>query len=311
MNAPEDVIDRALAVESNNPAVRRVCLTSGGGDSTVLAHRCAGLYDELTHIDTGTALPGVRAFVEAFARDVVGKPLRVVEAKDGMRRLVLGEPEWWPIYYEHRLLGEGPDAFRKRTSKLETRAERMGMGVHIAPLGFPGPAGHKFAYTRLKERPLEQALRDIKAEHGNGKQIQRVVLMSGVRLDESARRKMTGAAQGEWERRGNQVWVNPLLDWTNAEMRAYRAEHQLPISDVTALVHRSGECNCLAFAATGEREELISLYPTWYATKIRPLEEEARALGLEHWQWGWGPTRKRGSAKAGPMCSDCELRVAA
>lgn len=313
---PLNVFNAVMSVADNNPVIRRVCLTSGGGDSTVLAHRCRDYYDELVHIDTGTALPGVRSFVEDFSR-FIDKSLVVVEAKDAYRRLVLGEDEWWHIYYEFRqrdpVTGhvELPDEFRRRTSKLPTRDERMVMGVHQAPLGFPGPAGHKYAYTRLKERPLERMLRDVKELHGNRRRSQRVMLLSGVRLDESARRKMTGTAQGNWERRGNQLWVNPLLTWTNEQMRDYRRYHRLPVSDVTALVHRSGECNCLAFAAPGEREELISLFPTWYREEIQPIETEARQRGLERWQWGWGATRKRGAKAAGPMCSDCELRIAA
>jgi 3'-phosphoadenosine 5'-phosphosulfate sulfotransferase (PAPS reductase)/FAD synthetase len=307
---PEEIVARALAVEGNNPVIKRVCLTSGGGDSTVLAHRCRDMYDELVHVDTGTALPGVRDFVEQFAREVVDKPLRVVEAGDAYKRLVLGHQEWWDVYAAQRLPDESPDDFRRRTSKLETRQERLAMKLNLAPMGFPGPAGHRFAYQRLKERSIEEALRQIKREFGGSGRRQRVVLMSGVRLDESARRKMTGTAQGEWERRGNQVWVNPLLYWSNEEMRFYRSVHGLPVSDVTALIHRSGECNCLAFAGPGEREELISMFPSWYREQIEPIEVEARRLGLEHHQWGWGATRERGAAKAGPMCSDCTIRVA-
>lgn len=308
MNLPDQVISRALDAPGNQPIIRRLCLTSGGGDSTVLAHACVDHYDELCHIDTGTALPGVREFVEQFAA-YVGKPLRVVEAGDAYRRLVLGDDRWWGIYHACRLPDEEPDAFRDRTAKLPTRVERMAMGLNVAPMGFPGPAGHKFAYQRLKERQLEQALRDVKREYGNGRQKQRVALLSGVRMDESARRKMTGAAQGEWERRGNQVWVNPLLDWTNEEMRAYRKDHALPVSDVTALIHKSGECQCLAFAAKGEREFIISLFPEWYAANIRPIEDAAQERGLKHWQWGWGAgvLHAERPEASGPMCQACDL----
>ena len=295
----------AEATEQNQPTIRTICLTSGGGDSTVLAHRCDDLYDELFHIDTGTALPGVRQFVEDFA-EFVGKPLRVVEAKDAYRKLVLGHDEWWDLYQEAHVPGEGPDDFRRNTSQLETREERMNMLVHRAPLGFPGPAGHRYAYQRLKERQLEQGLREIKKEFGVGKQKQRVILLSGVRIAESDRRKMTGTAQGYWERRGNQVWVNPLLDWSNAEMAAYRREHELPVSDVTALTHRSGECNCLAFASKGEPEFIRAMYPDWYAEYVEPLELAAFEKGLEHWQWGWGAGDPPVGG-VGLLCQGCEI----
>jgi 3'-phosphoadenosine 5'-phosphosulfate sulfotransferase (PAPS reductase)/FAD synthetase len=324
VNDPEALIARCTAAEGNGPVIRRVCLTSGGGDSTVLAHRCRDFYDELVHLDTGTSLPGVQEFVRSFAADVVDKPLRVMDAGQAYRDLVLGPEAWWRIYYTHRRQvspdhpGRGPrrersdrrwetpDEFRDWTSKLPTRRARMAVGVHIAPMGFPGPALHYKAYQRLKERPLEAALRDIKAEHGTGARRQRVMLMSGVRLDESARRKMTGTARGEWERKGNQLWVNPLIGWTNTEMAAYRREHRLPVSDVTALLHKSGECMCLAFAAKGERAMTISLFPEWYEEKIRPLEEEAFRRGLKRWQWGWGAGADLPTTPIGPMCHGCE-----
>ena len=307
---PGQVIDSAWGIEDHQPVIRTVCLTSGGGDSTVLAHSCRHYYDELVHIDTGTALPGVRRFVHEFA-NLLRKPLRVVEAGNAYERLVLGHPDFWPIFEKHRLPDEGPDHYRRRVLKLPTREQRMAHGAHLAPLGFPGPAGHKFAYEFLKARALAQGVRDIKAEHGNGTRRQRVILLSGVRMDESERRKMNGAAQGYYERRGNQIWVNPLLDWTNEEMRAYRAEYRLPVSDVTALTHRSGECNCMAFTSQGERDFVISMYPDWYRDRILPIEQEAERLGLEHSRWAWADKESKiGFDDIGPMCRGCEIQAA-
>lgn len=58
---PEDYVREAI--ECEGCPLMTVCLISGGGDSTVTAHRCRNLYHELAFIDTGTALPGVREFV--------------------------------------------------------------------------------------------------------------------------------------------------------------------------------------------------------------------------------------------------------
>lgn len=266
---PDAIVDAARA---EHWPVRSFCLFSGGHDSTVLAHRMRDRYDELAFIDTGTALPGVAQFVAQFAADL-SKPLRILEAGDAFRVLVIGG-QW--------------------------------RGRHWEPQGFPGPAAHNVAYQRLKQYEIERLVREAKAEFAPGDRMARVMLLTGTRRAESARRARTQAAPAR--RVKAQVWVNPLIDWTNDQMRAYRAEHGLPESDVAALLHRSGECNCGAFAAPGERQDLIALFPTWFAEHIAPLERRARELGLAGCVWGERPYES--AAPAGPMCSDCQLRLA-
>lgn len=266
---PDDVIREAR--ELHKP-VRSFCLFSGGHDSTVLAHRCREHYDELAFIDTGTALPGVREFVEEFAAETIGKPLRILEAGDAYRVLVVGG-EWRGKLWE--------------------------------PQGFPGPAAHNVAYQRLKKYQVEALVRDAKAEFAPGDRRARVMLLTGTRRGESARRARTQTAP--YRRDGGQLWVNPPIDWPNERMRAYRLEHALPESDVAALMHRSGECNCGAFATPGERGELRSLFGRWFEENIAPLERRAEELGLPCARWGDRP--REVAAPAGPMCSDCQLRI--
>jgi 3'-phosphoadenosine 5'-phosphosulfate sulfotransferase (PAPS reductase)/FAD synthetase len=259
----------AEAKQTHRP-VATFCLFSGGNDSTVLAHRCRDHYDELVHIDTGTAVPGVRDFVETFA-DWIGKPLRIMESGDEFRRMVLGVGE------ERR----GPD---------------------WRPLGFPGPAQHGRCYNRLKERQIERLLREAKAGHPR---YARVLHLTGLRRAESARR----AQRMPITRKGSSVFANPLIDWTTEQMRAYRLDHHIPESDVAALIHRSGECNCGSFAAPGEREELQALWPDWFEATIASLEREAEAAGIRHCRWGARPEKKMAGGDAGPLCSDCQLRL--
>jgi 3'-phosphoadenosine 5'-phosphosulfate sulfotransferase (PAPS reductase)/FAD synthetase len=212
-------------------------LFSGGNDSTVLTswarmtigHRL----DAAVYIDTGTAIPGVRDFVEDYCK-LRQLPLLVYEAGDEYDRMVA----------EH---------------------------------GFPGPGSHRFAYVRLKERQIDALVRDHK-QHPRD----RILLLTGVRRAESVRRMGTTAPV---RRDGAQVWVAPLVDWTNEDMRSFRVRHNLPQSDVAALLHRSGECNCGAFAKPGEREELRSLFPSWWEERIAPLELVSGRL------WGERPLR--------------------
>lgn len=262
---PDELI---VSTKAEHKPVATVCLFSGGNDSTVLAHRCRDHYESLAFIDTGTAIPGVRAFVENYA-ERIGKPLIVMESGDAYRRLVLG--------------------LHKKDPPPDWR-----------PYGFPGPAGHGRAYNQIKERQL----RMLRARLQDGRRGARVLMLSGVRRGESQRRK----GRPEVSCHGSIVFANPLIDWSNDRMRRYRLEHDLPQSDVAALIHRSGECNCGAFAAPGEREMLEALWPGWFEATIGSLEREAEAAGVRSCRWG---QRTEGPPVEGaPLCSDCQLRLA-
>lgn len=161
--------------------------------------------------------------------------------------------------------------------------------------GMPGPGAHRYPYVNLKERQLDRLIRDYKTCWND-----RILLLTGVRRNESQRRM--GQAV-EIKRDGCTVWCNPLIDWTDEDMRAYRVLHQIEQSDVAALLHRSGECNCGAFAGPDERAMLETLFPVWFGRVIGEAEEAARSCGK--WaNWGERPPRSRASA-AGPLCSGC------
>jgi 3'-phosphoadenosine 5'-phosphosulfate sulfotransferase (PAPS reductase)/FAD synthetase len=252
------------------------CLFSGGNDSTVLAHRCRDHYDGLAFIDTGTAVPGVVEFVLSFAQ-WIGKPLRVLDAGDAFRKLVLG--------------GE------------ERRDGSLSPG-----LGFPGPAMHGRAYVALKERQIRTLLRESKVGHS---QRSRVLFLSGIRRAESRRRSARPAID---RLRGSAaIFANPLLNWTTLDMLRYRRHHRLPESEAAALTHRSGECNCGAFAsAAEERAMLKALYPEFFAG-IEALEAEAEAAGLRWCRWGGydrDGKRATDSRRQAPglLCESCDSR---
>lgn len=250
---PEQIMDEANAY---GPFAARVCLFSGGGDSTAVLHYAihSGYADEAAFVDTGTALPGVREHVELVCADW-NVPLTVWEAGDEYERMVL-DPRF----------------------------------------GFPGPGQHPRAYQRLKERQLRKLVASKKRHVRD-----RVLFVSGVRRHESKRRAKRPAVARE----GAVVWANPLTDWTDDMMREYRRKHDLPVSDVSALMHQSGECGCGAFAAPGEREMRCSLFPEWGAW-LADLEARARAAGVKNCRWGERPGEAR---EAGPMCSSCQTAL--
>lgn len=301
--SPEDVL--ALARAEHEP-VAVWCLFSGGNDSTVLAHRCREHYDGLAWIDTGTAVPGVAEFVAEYAK-WIGKPLRVLHAGDAYRQMVLGDGVWWARFIAANATDcwLSIEAFIARDEREHGRASGGELGQ--VPHGFPGPGAHGRAYNRLKERQIMALLRESKVGHARRA---RVLFLSGIRRAESRRRSKREAISREAGRAA--VFACPLIDWSNEEMLAYRRRHEIPESHAAALLFRSGECNCGAFAAAGEREMLQALYPEWFAG-IEALEADALAAGVRWCRWGGYDVRGNRAGEVsrerpGLLCESCEAR---
>jgi 3'-phosphoadenosine 5'-phosphosulfate sulfotransferase (PAPS reductase)/FAD synthetase len=301
---PDEVI---AAARSEHEPVAVWCLFSGGNDSTVLAHRCREQYDGLAWIDTGTAVPGVETFVRSYA-EWIGKPLRILRAGDAYRTMVLGDLVWWARFIAAH--DREPTLTIKQLVARDTARCGRASGGELGqvPHGFPGPGAHGRAYTRLKERQIMALLRESKQSHSPRA---RVLFLSGIRRAESRRRSKREATS---RLRGKSaVFVNPLIDWTGQDMHGYRREHDLPESPAAALLHRSGECNCGAFAkADEERAMLKALYPEFFAG-IEKLEAEARAAGVRWCRWGGYDLEGNRAGEVsrerpGLLCESCEAR---
>jgi 3'-phosphoadenosine 5'-phosphosulfate sulfotransferase (PAPS reductase)/FAD synthetase len=167
--------------------------------------------------------------------------------------------------------------------------------------GFPGPAQHSRMYSQLKERQLRRLVR----EHKTGK-FDRIMLVTGVRRQESRRRM--GYVE-ETQRFGSNVWVAPVANWTNEDMRVYRETFEVPTSPVSAKLGMSGECLCGAFAKPGEMARLEEFFPE-VAAKIRDLERRSNC------PWGWEgqpPRHLVNEVEAEPeeplmLCTSCIVR---
>lgn len=170
--------------------------------------------------------------------------------------------------------------------------------------GFPGPGGHFYMYVRLKERCLDQLVR----EHKTGRK-DRIMLVTGVRLDESDRRM--GHVEAIVRSRAK-LWVAPILNWSTDDKNDYIEFHRLPRNPVVGALCMSGECLCGSFARPGEMTEIETFYPK-AAERIRALEAAAREAGV-HAAWGMRPP-KEPKVKAPPlqmeMCWSCEAKRAA
>ncbi|WP_019629608.1 phosphoadenosine phosphosulfate reductase family protein [Actinomadura atramentaria] len=271
-----EILDRAIAdIGADGKSLQGIlCLYSGGNDSTVLTHLMRKRATHVVHINTGIGVEETREFVRATTFSY-RLPLIEEHPDDSYDDLVLGNV--------HAKMG-------KHAGEAVWR-------------GFPGPAGHQFMYTRLKER----ALRKVRRRFIDQPRRQRLIFLAGMRLDESERRMRNA---NEIDREGSVVWVSPIVHWTDADMNAYRkhfadAGDPVPRNEVSDLLHMSGECLCGSFARPGELDEIDMWFPET-ADRIRDLERRAKEAGIVACKWGERPPKKSAPA-AGRLCSSCTV----
>jgi 3'-phosphoadenosine 5'-phosphosulfate sulfotransferase (PAPS reductase)/FAD synthetase len=276
------------AIEEYDPVA--VCgLTSGGNDSTVLLHVMRPFLTHAVHINTETGVPQTTEYVRRMTRDL---GLELIERTPpegrGYRDLVLG-----------RVPGYAG--------------------------GFPGPKMHPAMYQKLKEAALRRVRAELLEGHARDA---RVIFVTGVRQDESARRFRNTNATGEVFREGRLVWVSPIKDFTNSDMSEYRRRYSVPRNEVSDHLHMSGECLCGAYAKRDEIEQIEFFFPE-VAQRLRHLEHEVKeAWGrgeLQYWkdgkrtgkivdvkvcQWGWAknePITEEDLEGLGILCSACKV----
>ena len=263
-----------------------VVLFSGGNDSTTLAHMFRNRATHAGHANTGVGIEQTREYV----RNVCASwelPLLEYSPRPGES-------------YEDLVLGRcvartGPNK-----------------GTLRWPGGFPGPGAHFMMFQLLKERAIETMRNEVV---GNPRK-RRVIFLAGRRADESARRSGL-ELKGPVERRGSAVYVSPLLDWTKADLNMYRRVHSdVPVNEVSDLLHMSGECLCGAFAHQGELDEIRDWYPE-AAEYLDDLGQRALTAGMDPdhctWGWGWDELLKKAlkgkMPKTGLACDSCASRV--
>lgn len=174
--------------------------------------------------------------------------------------------------------------------------------------GFPGPGHHYKMYQRLKERALRQVQKELVGLRTHSR---RVMFLAGRRRDESKRR----ANVTEIERVGSVVWVSPLANWTRLDLNTYRLMHlDVPVNEVSDLIHMSGECLCGSFAHKDERAEIEQWFPDAFA-EIADLERmiadrDDIAEHAKRWGWGWNwPNIRDEHRQVGRLCSSCEAKA--
>lgn len=258
-----------------------VAAYSGGDDSVVSTHWAMERFPDAVVMvaDTSVALaPSIahqKRTVEKFGWDC-----------QRLRADVEGQPKGWA----------------KEWSDGETPYEEF-----VLNHGFSGPPQHHRMYQRLKQR----AFRKVKPLLGTRKRGSRIMVVSGIRRDESAIRAGYKRAFAE-EPSECFVWANPFYHCTAVDFEAYRQEFGLPRNPVKRQVGISGECCCGAFAAPGERECYRKADPE-FAAYLDALEQRVK----QRFPWGWGeaPPRwymdqKRGQTMMPfmPACVGCHRK---
>ncbi len=164
----------------------------------------------------------------------------------------------------------------------------------VLEYGFPGPGGHLYMYSWLKQR----AVRKLVAANKTNR-LDRIGLVTGVRQAESTRRM--GHVEKVY-RDGAQVWIAPLIDFTDDDKNAYMAFYGLRRNPVVDALGMSGECLCGAFASPEELAMIeASPYPA-VAQEIRCLMRDAKEAGV-HDKWGERPPPKIKQS----LCGQCQL----
>jgi len=238
---------------------------SGGHDSLTACH-VASLHPKFTamaHMNTGIGVRQTREFVYETCNKHNWK---LYEKKAAENTKADGTPD--PMIYKDIVIKHG----------------------------FPGPGQHFMMFSKLKDRPLRMLIRELKTKH-----LDKIMLISGVRSDESVRRM--GNVELVFQE-GARIWTSIIHNWTAKECQEYIRINDLKRNPVVDKLCKSGECLCGAYAAPGEMIELEEAYPE-AAAEIRELEVLVKAAGHKR-DWNEMP-KKKSKGKGGMMCTNCQL----
>lgn len=149
-------------------------------------------------------------------------------------------------------------------------------------------AQHKIYFYYLKQNAFRAVVAHYKKRRND-----RIMFVTGVRRAESRERADTP----EFERKGSNVWCNPLVYWSEQDIHQYRIDHNLPENPFYAQTNNSGDCLCNWH--TNISLATLQQYGSEAAKIITPLDERCR----QKFGYGYGeePSRYAMQEAAGQM----------
>ena len=161
--------------------------------------------------------------------------------------------------------------------------------------GFPRPTSHFWIMNRLKWNPLEKW-------HAKQKKKRDIVLVSGIRLQESKRRRMNFKGDTLLTESRGMKFLKPLLHWSGLKVLDYIKSKKLRISPIYKTVGIGGDCFCGAYSKKQHSKLLMEHHPK-LANRILELEKTCRG------SWGqWmGLTDCQGQRSLDSLiCNECQ-----
>jgi 3'-phosphoadenosine 5'-phosphosulfate sulfotransferase (PAPS reductase)/FAD synthetase len=165
---------------------------------------------------------------------------------------------------------------------------------YVLRFGFPGQnhSQHTVMYRMLKDHSLSRCIAQIRQKRRG----YRLALLTGARRDESTRRM--GTVQNI-QMRKNDVWINPIADWSKTDIHHYFNEKGIERSIVAKTIGRSGECNCGVYGHPNELLEIKQCSPKFY-DYMKDLEKRVKERGF-FWKWGESPPKDWECVSEGQM----------
>jgi 3'-phosphoadenosine 5'-phosphosulfate sulfotransferase (PAPS reductase)/FAD synthetase len=227
LKSPESILQKAIAMHSPSHIF---ILVSGGGDSTLTAQKTLEYLESVRY----------------------SGPRQVVS----LNTLLFADD--WPSFLRSHVKEAGWEYDPKKL--FYTNPDPDFYEGWVIKYGFPySPRGHLTMQNRLKLRAIEQLVREHKTQVGTRHEhYDRIMLVTGFRQLESQKRMQ---AKNPIQRKGAQLWVNPLFYYTDEQKNLELLKLGLPMNPYKSELGVSGDCGCGAYARPGEMDIIKKSFP--------------------------------------------------